>query len=361
MEKPRKVVVVVTNRTIVRVILWIGAAILAYKFFGRISHVLILIFAAFFLAMALNPIVGWISRRLHVHGRARATAIAYLTVVIFLTGFFSLVIPPLVTQTRTFIKDVPQTVQSFQTKDNSLSRAVKRYHLDQRIDQTASDFAKNYGGFGTTILDTSKRIVSALASFLAVLVLAFMMLVEGPSWLGTYFNALPAKRREHQKMLAKRMYRSVTGFVNGQVILAIVAGIFAFLTLEIAGRVMDVPTNAVALGGIVAVFGIIPLFGNPIAALIVILACLLHSAGLALVMLVYFVIYFFIENHTFQPYIQARLNELTALTVFVAALIGVGFGGLMGAIVAIPAASAIRILVTDSYQRHKITPDVPET
>jgi predicted PurR-regulated permease PerM len=75
-----------------------------------------------------------------------------------------------------------------------------------------------------------------------------------------------------------------------------------FLTLEIAGQVLDVPSNAVALGGIVFVFGIIPLFGNPIAATIVVLVSLLNSATLALIMAIYFVVYFFIENHTFQPY-----------------------------------------------------------
>jgi predicted PurR-regulated permease PerM len=70
-------------------------------------------------------------------------------------------------------------------------------------------------------------------------------------------------------------------------------------------------------------------------------------------MLVYFILYFFIENHTFQPYIQSKLNELTPLTVFVAAVLGVGFGGLLGAIIAIPAASAIKILVEDYFERRR--------
>ena len=74
---------------------------------------------------------------------------------------------------------------------------------------------------------------------------------------------------------------------------------------------------------------------------------------MGITMLIYFVIYFFIENHTFQPYIQSRLNELTALTVFVAAILGVGFGGLLGAIIAIPAASAIKVLVEDYFERHR--------
>jgi predicted PurR-regulated permease PerM len=103
----------------------------------------------------------------------------------------------------------------------------------------------------------------------------------------------------------------------------------------------------------VFVFGIIPLFGNPIAATIVVLVSLLNSVTLAAIMAIYFVIYFFIENHTFQPYVQARLNNLTPLMVFIAALIGVAFGGILGAIVAIPVASAIKILTEDFYERRQ--------
>lgn len=346
-----KVMVNITNRTVIRTIVWVILAVLGYKFIGRISHELILIFVSFFLALALNPVVSWMSRRLRLRSRVRATAAAYLLVVIFLVAFFALVTPPLIRQTRDFINQVPQTVQDFQSKDSSLSRTIKRYHLDQKLDQAAKDFTSHYSSFGTRLLDTGRRLVEALASFLAVLVLTFMMLVEGPAWLDLYFRSLPAAKREHQKILARRMYKSVSGFVNGQFILAAIAGLMAFAALEITGHILDVRTNAVALGGIVAVFGVIPLFGNPLAAIIVILISLLNSVDLALVMLAYFIIYFFVENHTLQPFLQSRLNELTPLTVFIAAIVGVGFGGILGAIVAIPAASAIKILAENHYQR----------
>ncbi len=352
MDGPRKVIVVVTSKTIVRTILWIGAAIIAYKFIGRISHVLTLVFAAMFLALALNPVVSAISRRLHVKSRVRATASAYLLVVVILSLFFVLIIPPIVQQTRDFIRDVPQTVENFQSKDTSLARSVKHYNLDEKLNQAAKEFASNYAGFGSRLLDTGRRVAEAIASVFVVFVLTFMMLVEGPAWIGTYFKALPERRREHQRKLAQRMYRTVTAFVNGQVILAAVAGAFAFIALEVAGRVLNVPSNAVALAGIVAVLGIIPLFGNPLAAIIVVLVSLLNSVSLALVMAIYFIVYFFIENHTFQPYIQSKLSELTPLTVFIAALVGIGFGGILGAIVAIPAAGTIKILVEDFASRH---------
>lgn len=351
----RHVTVNVTNRTMIRAILWVVAAILLYRFFGRISHALVLIFASFFLALALNPVVSAMSRRLKISSRGRATAAAYLLVVIILGGFFTLITPPLVRQTRQFINNVPQIVQDFQNQNSSLARTAKRYNLDTKLSQSAKDFSLHYSNFGSTIFDTGRRVLEGVASAVAVLVMTFMMLVEGPRSLDFIWGVLPDKNRERHKRIAHRMYKGVSGFVNGQVILAIVAAVFAFIALEIASRATHAQVNALALAGIVAVFGLIPLFGNPLAAAIVILVCAINSLALGLIMLAYFVIYFFIENHTFQPIIQSRLNDLSPLTVFVAAIIGVGFGGLLGAIVAIPAASAVKILLEDELERRGIT------
>lgn len=360
----RRVTVTVTNRTIARTIIWILVTILLYRFVGRISHELTLIFASFFLAMALNPVVGWLSRHLRISSRIRATALAYLMVIAIITLFLFLVTPPLVRQTRSFIANVPETIQNFQNQDSRLARLSRKYHVDQKIVKGAKDFASHYGNIGGTVFDTGKRIVEVLASIVAVLVMTFMMLVEGPRWLELFWGVMPAEHRERHKRIAHKMYRGVTGFVNGQVILALVAGFFAFCALEIASHITHAHVNSVALAGIVSVFGLIPLFGNPLAATIVILVSLINSVTLGLVMLAYFIVYFFIENHTFQPYIQSRLNDLTPLTVFVAAILGVGFGGLLGAIIAIPAASAVKILTEDYFERHRPNhkaPTRPET
>ncbi len=336
-----------------RTVLWVVAAILAYHFIGRVTHILTLIFIAGFLGLALNPVVSSVSKRLHVKSRVRATAVAYLGVVIILGSFFTFIIPPLVTQTRDFIREVPATVENFQHRDSGLARTARRYHIDEKLTQGARNFTSRYGNFGSAILDTSRRILEVVASFFAVLVLTFMMLVEGPSWVNLYLGTLADDQKKRQSRILGRMYKAVSGFVNGQVILAVIAGFFAFVTLEIASRVIGVSINALALAGIVTVFGVIPLFGNPIAASLVILVSLLNSISLGLVMAIYFVIYFFLESHTFQPYLQSKLNELTPLLVFVAALIGVGFGGILGAIIAIPAASALKILLEDHFERRE--------
>lgn len=348
-----KVVVTLTNRTIIRTILWISAAYLTFHFIGRVAHVLELIFVAFFLALAINPIVSAMTRRLKIDSRVRATAAAYVLVIAVIAGFFILVTPPLISQSRDFVKqEVPQLVDNFQSQDTGLARFSKKYHLDQRLNESAQKLANNYGNFGSTILDTGKRVIGILASLLAVLVMTFMMLVEGHYWMDLIWGITPEKDRARRKKLVYEMYKGVSGFVNGQVVISVLAGAFTFVALVVASHIVGVSVNAAALAGIVAAFGLIPLFGNPISSAIVILFCLLSSTSLAVIMVIYFVVYYFLESHTFQPYIQSRLNKLTALTVFVAAIIGISLAGFLGAIVAIPAASALKVLIEDYFDRH---------
>jgi predicted PurR-regulated permease PerM len=347
------VTVNVSNRTIIRTILLVIAAILLYKFVSHETHVLTIILASAFLAMALNPIVNALKRWLKIESRGKATVITFLTVVLFVVGFFALVTPPIVRQTRDFIKDVPSTVAYFQSGNSSLAVFVRDNNLDDRLTEGAKDFASQYSDFGSTLLNTGKRVVGAIVSVLAVIVLTFMMLIEGPRWLKGFWQIAPVKDKHRHQAVLHRMYLGVTGFALGQVTLAIVGAFFAFVALTIASDATNVTINAVALAGIVAVFALIPMFGTLLSSTIVVLVCMLSSVSLAIIMLIYFIIYQQIENHTFQPFVQSRLSQLTPLTVFVAALLGVGFGGILGAIVAVPIASAVKILIEEYVPKQK--------
>lgn len=345
------VTVTISHRTIIKMIFWIIATFLAYRFLGQITHALTLLFVSFFLALAINPVVSWISEKMRIRNRGGATAAAYVVVMVAIIGFFALVIPPLVSQGRDFIGEVPVLVNDFQQKDNSFSRMINRYGLEERIVNGASDFADNYSDYGSTALDTGKRVASLFVSILVVLTATFMMLVEGPRWIEKLFALMPENKRAHRKKIAKKMYKAVSGFVNAQVIMAVIAGSFALVALFVATNLLNVTVNIVALAGIVAMLGLIPMLGNPISSAIVLLVCLANSVELALVMLVYFIIYYQIENMTVQPIIQSKLSELTPLLVFVAALIGVEFAGILGAFVAIPVATCIKILLNDQLEK----------
>lgn len=347
--KAQEMSVDISNRTIVRAVLWVAAAVLAYKFIGELSFVLTLVFISFFLALAMNPVVSWLTHRLKLGSRVRATAVAYLLLVSLLAGFFALTVPPIVNQTRDFVADAPAIVADFQSQDSGLARAAARYDIDRRLTDAARNFASDYSNFGSTVLDTTKRVVSVLVSIIAVLVMTFMMLVEGPRWLALIIGNLPKANRQRYERLAKKMSKTVSGFVIGQLILSVVAGTFALIALLVASNILNVSINAVALAAIVAIFGLIPMIGNPISTVLVVLVCLLSSVQLAIVMLIYFIVYQQLENITLQPYIQARQNALTPLLVFVAALVGISLAGIVGAFAAIPTAACIKILLEDRF------------
>lgn len=355
-DKNRAIKVTVSNRTIIRVLLIIIGSFLLLRFVSNAQHALELIFVAFFLSLALNPTVSWIARHLKSKSRVLATGAAYLLVVIVLVGFFSFIVPPLVSQTVDFVKTLPQTLASVKDDNSSVGNFVRRYHLEDQVDGLAGNIHDRTKNLQQPVISTATRVGSTLISILTVLVMTFMMLVEGPEWVERTWALPGVKDRKHKRELAARMYRIVTGYVNGQVILAALGAALGLVALLIASTALHVSVNALALAGILFVTGLIPLIGHLIGAAIVVLACLFVSLPLAIIMAIFLLLHQQIESVTLQPYIQAKYNELTPLLVFIAALLGIGFGGLMGAFVAIPAAGCLKILVQDYLQHQKDTP-----
>ncbi len=348
MKEKQSVSVTVSNRTILRILVVTIVAYMGIRFIGQLSRPLTLIFVSMFLAIALNPAVSKLTHWLPSKSRVRATGVAYIFVLSVLIGFFSLIIPPLVQQTRDFIDEVPGIVRNSQDQDTALGNFVRRYKLEDQINSITSDISSKARDIRGPVLSTAGRIGGAVISIITVLVLTFMMLIEGPG-LSQRIWALQTKERvERWRPMLEKMQNIIVRYVYGQLIVATLAGFFALVIMLIIG----VP-NAVALAGIVALIGLIPLIGNTIAAVIVVILTAFSSLKLALIMGIYFPIYQQIENATLQPYIQAKSNQLTALTVFIAALLGASVAGLLGAFVAIPMAGCFKLLAVDYYKRRK--------
>lgn len=349
-DKIHKTEITIANKTIFRIIAMVGVAVFAGLFVAALAKPITLVLIAFFLALALNPAVSWVSRRLRSRNRTLATAVAFVSVLAVLIGFFSLVIPPLVNQVSDFITDVPAKVQNLKTQDSPVGRSVRKYGLDKQIDEFSANFQERIQP--EPVLDTAGRVGEVLVSILAVLAMTFMMLNEGPDWVRRALSFVPRDKRQHKAMLLRKMYGMVTGYVNGQIIVSAIAASFLLVALLITSSLLNVSVNAVALAGIMAIFGLIPLIGNPIGALIVVGACMLTSFSLAIIIGIYFLVYSQIENMTLQPYVQSKQNELTPLTVFIAALFGIHYGGIVGALFAIPIAGCIRIFIIDWIDRN---------
>ena len=344
--------ITITDGTIIRALIITFAALLFWHFLGKVTHVLELVGVSAFLAVALNPAVSFLGSKLKLKNRIFATGVAYIVVLLILAGLMMIIIPPQVKQTNSFIHNIPQTISNFQQQNSTITRAIHRYKLDKQISDINSSISNRVKDFSGPALSTAGKIGKTIISTITVLVLTFMMLVEGPIWLERLRSVQPPKQREQRSRVAQRMYRVVTGYVNGQVLVALIAAAFATIALFIGSHIAHVSVNIAALAGIVFIFGLIPLIGNTIAAVLVCLFCLFASTGLAIGMIIYFIVYQQIENATLQPYIQARNNQLTPLIVFIAALLGASVAGLLGALAAIPLAGCLRVLFDEYIADH---------
>ncbi len=346
-----KTTINIDNSTVIRVLFLIFGGVLVFMFLSRIIEPLIMILISAFLAIGLSPAVSWIANKLRIKSRAAATGLAYIFVVAFLATFFTLVFPPIIKQTIDFVKQVPQSVQDLRDNNQSVNNFIEKYNIESEIDKYTSNFGSKITEYSSSALSTAGKVGATLAKTVMVLVITFMMLVEGPTWIKKYFDSLKKEKRSRQQYLARKMHRVVVGYFNGQVLIAAVGGLFATLGIFIIGHIMGVSVNAIALGGIVALFALLPLIGTTIGAAIAVLTIAISSIPMAIVMIIYFIIYQQIENATIQPLIQSKNSSITPLTVFIAALLGVGLGGLLGALLAIPAAGCVKVYLDDYFAR----------
>lgn len=353
----RKVTVTFTDRTIVRVVVIAVLSFVGLLFLSKIAHALVLIFLSFFLAIALNPAVSWIAQKLRSKSRVRATGAAYLMVLTVIAAFLALVVPPLVQQTNDFAQALPDTIERYTAEDSAPVRFIHEHQLEEDVDDAIQSLRHNVQNIGGSVVTTASTVASFVVSLIAVLVMTFMMLIEGPMWLKKFWDTQdPETSVKHKRVLAK-MYKVVTGYVNGQLVIALIAGFFSLVVLLIASTLLNASINAVVYALIITLTSLIPMFGATIGAVIVVILCAFASWPLALIMAVFFLIYQQIENATIQPTIQARQNELTPLLVFIAALIGIGFGGILGAFIAIPVAGCLRVWLVEYYgDRFSVNP-----
>lgn len=320
---------------------------------------LILVAISIFLALALNPPVTAIANKLPGNSRVGATAIAYVIVVAALGLFIITVIPTVAEQFAKFVKTLPGLLQTFTDQSHWISDIIERYSLQGQVNDTlagfqrqAGDIAQNIGG---SFINSIGSLVQVFISGLLVLVMTFLMLIEGPAWTKRAWSLYKNKRkREHHHELVSKMYRVVTGYVNGQVFISAISSVCSLVVVIILGAVFDIPGNlAVPIAVIVFITGLIPMFGATIGAIIAGLLLATNDIGAAIIFLIYFFVYQQVENNFISPVVQSKSVEISALTVLVALTIGLSMFGLLGGLISIPVAGCIRVLVLDYLERHK--------
>lgn len=344
----------IDTRTFVRFWLVVIGFILAALAVFYARHALLIIGVALFLALALNVPVTKLAKRLPGKSRVGATAISYVAVVIILGAVLVLVVPPIVEQTAKFLQTAPKVVDGAVKQWHGVESFINHYNLKPQLDNALSAVQHNVsswaGNFGQALINGVGSLFSFIVSGILVLVLTFLMLVEGPTWLDRLWSLYHNKERiERHRRIVHRMYHVVADYVIGQVIVAVIGAICDSIAVALLHFIFpQVPLSlAIPTAAIVFVFTLIPMFGSTIGAIIITLLLAFNSIPAAITYLIYVIIYLQIEGNVLAPHIQSRRLDLSALAVLVSLTIGLYLFGLIGAIIAIPIAGCVRILLEE--------------
>lgn len=354
----------IETKTVVRILMAVGVFVGLVFLVWRLWPALILVLVSMILALALNQPISLIANRLPGHNRILATTAAFLVVLGILGTFIYVAVPPVVDQTTKFVQNLPEYVEDLRERGGPVADFINHYGLQSQVEQLVVGVQQQAGniaqGVGTSVVNGIASFFNGFVTIVTILVLTFLMLVEGPRWVERFWNLYTNDERlERHQRLALKMYRVVSGYVNGQVVVAGIAAAIGLAVLLILTSLFPVPVSAVIpLTGIIFITDLIPLIGATIGAVIIITVLLFSDPSAALVFLIYFVIYQQIENNFIQPLVQSRTVALSALSVLVALILGISLLGLLGGILAIPLAGCIRVLLSDymEHRKHKAQP-----
>ncbi len=308
-------------------------------------HIVTWILVALFLALALNPAVEAFERR--GIRRGLASFIVFLLTLIGFVALGALVIPPLVDQVRTFADAVPGFVEDLTAGRGPLGFLEEDYQIVEKV-QDAIQKQGPGGVLGVTNvgIEVARGVVSFVVGVVAISFITFFMLLEGPRMVTSFREFLPDGHRARWDRVSGEIYRTVGGYVTGNLLISLIAGAGAAIILFVLGS-----DYAIALAVVVAVLDLIPLAGATLAAIIVATVSFIELGWVkAVIVIGFFVLYQQVENHVLQPIIYGRTVRLSPLTVLVSVLIGAELLGILGALAAIPTAGMIQAIFREAIR-----------
>ena len=336
------------GRTILKTIGIVVAVALLLWLIWHARGVITWVMIAAFLAMAVNPLVDRLQNRIGM-ARGWAAAIVYVAVIAAIAAIGFSFIPTLVTQVNALAEAVPGYIKDLTAGRGKLGFLETKYHIVERVkEQVSAGGAGKVFGLSGIALTVTKSIFSTVAAIVTITFLTFFMILEGPAWMERIYGLLPDQSQPRWRKVGNDVYRTVGGYVSGNLLISLIAGVASFAVLY----ALSVP-YAVALALIVALLDLIPLAGATIAAVVVCTVAFLHSTTAGIVLAIFFVIYQQLENHFLQPVIYGRTVRLSPLAVLVAVLVGAELAGVLGALGAIPVAGAIQVLIIDTRDARK--------
>jgi predicted PurR-regulated permease PerM len=326
-------------RVIARNVLVIASVVLIlYVVYLLRTPISWLIIAAF-LAVAVGGPVNFFQRYMK---RGLAIALVYLGLLAIPIGLGAVLVPPIVNQVSDVATNAPHYVHDIEDyvhKNKTLNDLNDKYDITQKLTDEANKLPSKAGDAAGVLRDIGFGLVSSIFAGLTILILSIFMVASGPRWIENFIRMQRPEHAERIERTLRKVANAVGNYVGGALLQATIAGLAAFLMLTILGVPFAGP-----LAVVVFVFDLIPVIGATIAAFFVGIVTLFVNFPVTLIIWVIFaIVYQQVENYLIQPQIQKRATKIEAFIVLVAVLFGSTLFGILGAILAIPAAASIQI------------------
>jgi predicted PurR-regulated permease PerM len=309
------------------------------ELFIRARAILIIIGLALFIAAGLDPVVRWLVRH-RVPRWAAVVAVVACTLGV-VAAFLAAAIPPLTSEASTLAHQIPHYLHSLQDRNSQLGKLNVRYHIQQRLTKLLTSRGTSLAG---GILGAGMLVLSTASAMLTILVLSIYFLAGLPRIKLFAYQLVPHSRRPRVILIGDEILAKVGGYVLGNFITSVIAGAGTFFWLLAFG----IP-YPLLLAMFVALLDLIPVIGSTIGGAVVTLVALTVSLPVAIATLAFYIAYRLAEDYLIVPRIMGRTVQVPAIVSLIAVLIGAVLLGIVGALVAIPVAAAIRLLL------HEIT------
>jgi predicted PurR-regulated permease PerM len=334
-------------RSVVRIVLIIVAVVLLLYLLYLLRRPITWLFIATFLAVALSAPVNLLNRHMK---RGFAIGLVYLSLFGAVALLVAVLVPPIVGEANDLADNAPryvEDVRDYVEKNERLREINNDYQITDKLEEEANKLPEKLGGAAGVLRDIGFGIVNGIFAFVTIMVLTAFMLSGGPQWRRQIMEFVPRDRAQRIERVLDHMSRAVGGYVAGALIIALIAGTSSFIVLTVLGVGFAAP-----LGLVAGLFSLVPLVGATIAAVLIGLVTLFSGdfPTDTILWAIWAIVYQQIENNLIQPQVQKRTVNVNGFIVLVSVLFGATLLGVLGALVAIPIAASIQILIREWWE-----------
>ncbi len=333
-------------RTIVASVAVVVATAMVIALVAVTLRILIWVAIAGFFAIVLSPAVARVQTRVRSR-RSVATAIVMFSSALIVVGTLTVLVLPVRHQAISAATDLPGTIDAAANGRGPVGKSIEKLHLQSFVrdhQRDIEDWADNLKGSSLSI---ARRVFNIVVGIVTVFVLTFLFLTQSAALGQSALSLIPERRRPAVRRAAADAARAISGYMLGNLLISLIAGLAALVCLLILG----VP-NSIVLALWVAVADLIPLVGATIGAALAVFAAFLHSPTAGIVSIIFFIAYQQFENSVLQPMVMSRTVKVNPLIVILSVLIGAEVFGITGAVLALPIAGALQVAVKAGWHEY---------